>query len=232
MVRPGDTDRPTRTSVSTISTCGLFPVEKLSGGGAVGGQRRRPGSRDRRGDTGRGRSYEERGGRNIRTGRRSPRGEWAHRGCSAAAPVRWDPGTPVPRTAPTCGLFPVEKAWRGATPSGASAAARVAAPGGGNAGRGRSEREDGREEDRGPNRALVASRRVAHHGSCRTVFRGGSSYVRPGDTVTRLGHCSQRPRPGDCSRDRGGVRTERWSPRGEWHTTAPAERYSAVALVM
>jgi hypothetical protein len=225
MVRPGDTDRPTRTSGSTISTCGLFPVEKLSGGGAVGGQRRRPGSRDRRGDTGRGRSYEERGGRNIRTGPRSPRGEWAHRGCSAAPLVRWDPGPPVR-------IVPGREGMEGATPSGASAAARVAAPGGGNAGRGRSEREEGREEDRGPNRALVASRRVAHHGSCRTVFHGGSSYVRPGDTVTRLGHCSQRPRPGDCSRDRGGVRTERWSPRGEWHTTAPAERYSAVALVM
>ncbi|GAA1184309.1 hypothetical protein GCM10009608_20160 [Pseudonocardia alaniniphila] len=28
-----------------------------------------------------------------------------------------------------------------------------------------------------------------------------------------------------------GVRTERWSPRGEWHAAVPAGRYSAAALV-
>src|SRR5690606_39572559 len=33
-----------------------------------------------------------------------------------------------------------------------------------------------------PDRALVASRRMAQHGSSRTVFREGSRYVSPGDT--------------------------------------------------
>src|SRR5918999_82168 len=80
----------------------------------------------------------------------------------------------------------------------------------------------------------VGGRELSEPGAGRLTARGTPRRAAkgwdPGTRVARRRTVLPTLRERDLFPARRGVRTERWSPRGEWHDTAPAERYSVKAL--